>query len=152
MTLRALALLPVLLASMAVASPTVGNIEANTSIRRAGFLVDCNSALLIPRSAKADRNIGIVFGALDRGAADLPKLSEVDLKARLPGTRESRCTRWNTKGHYLFADVPAGEYYVVLRFERDARPGTLPDRPEYAGLLMRRALVQPGATARLRFQ
>ena len=153
MKLRALALISLSLASTAVANaPSFGQIESNTMVRRDGFRIGCNSALLIPRSAMADRNVGIVFGNLEQGTADLAKLSGADLKYRLPGTREGVCHRLRPKGHYLFSDVPAGEYYVVLRFERQVGTSDVPNAPTFAGLLMQRAIVKPGATVRLRFE
>ena len=131
----------------AAATAPLGNVVSNTAVKRNGYTVGCVSALLIPRSPTADRNIRLVFGGLDKGAA---KPAAV-VAERLPGARETRCNRLQTKGNYLFADVAPGEYYVVLRFARVPGTADTVNEAGFDGMLMRRAAVRPGATARLRF-
>jgi hypothetical protein len=131
----------------AVAAAPLGNVTSNTTVMRNGYKVGCVSALLIPRSPTADRNVRLVFGSLDKGKA---KAADV-LSERPPGTRESRCNRLQTKGNYLFADVAPGQYYVVLRFRRTQGASDKADQAPFDGMLMRRTSVSPGATARLRF-
>lgn len=92
----------------ATAAPPLGNVSSNTIVMRNGYRVGCVSALLIPRSEAADRNIQRIFGSLDKGKA---KTASV-VGQRLPGARESRC-RLRTKGNYLFEDVAPGQYYVA---------------------------------------
>ena len=131
----------------ATAAAPLGNITSNTGLMRNGYRVGCTSALLIPRSEAADRNIQLIFGSLDKGKAKPASA----VNQRLPGTRESRCNRLQTKGNYLFADVAPGEYYVVLRFVRGQGTSDKADLSPFDGMVMRRATVTPGATARLRF-
>ena len=146
--MRALMLGTILLSAVpAAAAAPLGNVTSNTGVMRNGYRIGCSSALLIPRSAGADRNIGLVFGSLDQGSS---KPAAV-VSERLPGTRETRCNRLQTKGNYLFADVAPGEYYVVLRFTREPNTADRLNEAQFDGMLMRRATVRPRGTARLRF-
>jgi hypothetical protein len=138
----------VLLSSVsATAALPLGNIEANTSVLRRGYAVGCVSALLIPRSPLADRNVELIFGNLDKGSSNAAR----SVTERLSGTRESRCNKLQTKGNYLFANVAPGQYYVVLRLTREHATHDKVDQADFDGLLMQRVTVSPSATARLRF-
>jgi hypothetical protein len=141
-------LVPVLMSAPAVAATGNGHVTANTLINHKGFKIGCTSALLIPRSPIADRNMDLVFGSLDKGSAT--PSADADLKARLAGTRTSDCATYRAKGGYLFANVPTGEYYVVLRFVRKESTSQT-TMADFEGLMMRRTLVASGTTARLRF-
>lgn len=149
-------LLPVvILASLAMSPSAVaatgnGQIAANTIVTRNGYQVGCTSALLIPRSPIADRNVKLVFGRLDGGTAKPADFAGADLKARLPGTRANECTNYRRRGGSLFSDVPAGEYYVVLRLLREENTSSKP-MTAFEELVMRRVAVAPGDIARLRF-
>lgn len=147
MKLRSVVLGVFLSTSVPAVAAAPGNITSNTGVMRNGYRVGCVAALLIPRSEAADRNIQLIFGSLDQGKA---KAASV-VSPRLPGTRESRCNRLQTKGNYLFADVAPGQYYVVLRFTRTQGNIDTPAQAAFDGMLMRRAEVVAGTTARLRF-
>ncbi len=138
----------VLMSASAVAATGSGHVTANTLINHKGFKIGCASALLIPRSPIADRNIHLVFGSLDKGSAT--PSADADLTARLKGTRTSDCATYRAKGGYLFADVPVGEYYVVLRFSRKEST-TQATAEAFDAIKMRRVAITPGTTARLRF-
>jgi len=131
-----------------------GSIRGFARARVDGFLLHCQGALLIPRTAAVDEQIQQYFGTLDNGVRPV---SDEELHGRrsgadkqVSGAREKRCGGFSG---YRFKDVSPGPYYLVVTLASSPRFGAVDGhvsaRRGRALDLMRKVEVQPNKTVRV---